>query len=118
MSSLGLWEGHIKVVASKFGTDVTAYFLFLRWLFVANALIGGLFHWQIHRADSEPCWYPRLDLSLPGLLVLLFVFVPQMFYQGIHENHPWASGQSNSGSAFLTGKVSFSLCFSLPLTET
>jgi len=40
--SMGLWEGHLKTFASHFGTDVTAYFLFLRWLFVANVLIGEI----------------------------------------------------------------------------
>ncbi|XP_067935144.1 transmembrane channel-like protein 7 isoform X2 [Watersipora subatra] len=49
-SSMGLWEGHLKAFAGHFGTDVTAYFLFLRWLFVANVIIG--------------------------LLILVFLFVP------------------------------------------
>ena len=61
--SLELWRGHIKTIEGKFGTGVTSYFLFLKWLILLNVpLFLVLFClitlpqilYNIYRQPSEP----------------------------------------------------------------
>ncbi|XP_062508865.1 transmembrane channel-like protein 7 isoform X2 [Corticium candelabrum] len=39
---LTFWGGHLKQVESLFGTGVVSYFIFLRWVFLTNVLLGCL----------------------------------------------------------------------------
>ena len=34
--SLELWAGHMKKIDGNFGSGVTSYFLFIKWLFLVN----------------------------------------------------------------------------------
>jgi hypothetical protein len=55
--SLELWAGHMKKIEGNFGSGVTSYFLFLKWLFIVNI----------------PMFF----------LVFFFVTLPQLLYRYI-----------------------------------
>nr|UYL70868.1 Tmc56 [Platynereis dumerilii] len=79
--SLELWRGHIKTIEGKFGTGVTSYFLFLKWLILLNV---------------------PLFLILFCLLVL-----PQILYNVYHlESQPDACyhNATFTGAELLTGQ--------------
>ena len=55
MYSIELWRSHFKAIEGHFGTGVTSYFRFIKWLFLVNIPVF--------------------------LLTLAFVIVPQLMYR-------------------------------------
>ncbi|XP_050391672.1 transmembrane channel-like protein 5 isoform X1 [Patella vulgata] len=73
MYSLELWKSHLKLIEGHFGTGVTSYFLFLKWLFLINI----------------PVFF----------LTLGFVVLPQVLYRW-YEHIPTGYQQTNTNKSF------------------
>ncbi|ESO89005.1 hypothetical protein LOTGIDRAFT_228947 [Lottia gigantea] len=78
MYSLELWKSHLKLIEGHFGTGVTSYFLFLKWLFLINIPVF--------------------------LLTLGFVVLPQVLYRWLKQDPPgYIEPSENSTYVSFTG---------------
>ena len=79
--SMELWKASLKAIEGNFGTGVTSYFLFLKWLFLFN---------------------------IPTFLIIFFfVIIPQLLWQQDNNSSFYtASDASFTGVELLTGGVS------------
>ena len=88
VSFLALWQSHIKVIEGRFGTGVTSYFLFIKWLFYMNVPVF--------------------------LLQLFLVVVPQALYRW-NQQVPagYESNVTYSAQEIITGSVSYGWDYSI-----
>ena len=75
-----LWQSHFKVIEGHFGTSVTSYFRFIKWL---------------------------LFLNIPTFfLTFAFVVLPQLLYRYVEPGEKYTNNTEFSGVDLLTGSVS------------
>jgi hypothetical protein len=77
--SLELWRSHMKKIEGHFGTGVTSYFLFLKWIFVLNIIVFTL-------------------------TTLGFVVVPQVLYRYYQKDPSGYQTPANTSTVTFTGE--------------
>ena len=81
MYSIELWKSHFKAIEGHFGTSVTSYFRFIKWLFLLNIPVF--------------------------LLTLAFVVVPQLLWRYMELDG--YTNNDFQAEDILTGSVSFNM---------